>query len=104
MSMFRTGLGALCVLALAPSLGGCVVAAVTGAAVRTTGAVVGTTARTTGKAVRAVIPDGEDEDSGRSGGQNEYQSGYDSGSYSQGGASSGGGYTRADAEAAVRRQ
>ena len=83
-------LAGLCLLALAPSLGGCVAAAVTGAAVRTTGAVVGTTARTTGKAVRAVIPDGEDEQ--RSGG-----------SYAPAGAAYGG-YTRADAEAAARRQ
>lgn len=78
----------LILLAAAPLLSGCVVAAATGAVVKTTGAVVGTAAKTTGKVVGAAIPDGDED------GQD--QAGYSGGDYGAAPAS-GGGYTRADA-------
>ncbi len=88
---------ALAAALAAPLLSGCVAAAVTGAAVKTTGAVVGTAAKTTGKAARAVIPSGGDGDRGSYDGASYQGQSYGGQSY-DGGGQSGGGYTRADAE------
>lgn len=96
----------LVLLAAAPLLSGCAVAAATGAVINTTGAVVGTAARTTGRAVGAVIPDGDDDDNGGNGAYPDTAGAGQSGAQARDGDAprsyAGGGYTRADAVAAAR--